>query len=288
VRILPRIVKLRERAIGACKRTSHRRKSQLYCVGTAKSGTHSIAAMFNDSIRSQHEAESAALIRKIGEIASGLISEADVCRYIRGRDRRLKLDIDSSQLNFFLIDYLLDVFRDARFLLTIRDPYSWLDSFINDSLRRQARQDWVKFREFRFKTDQLDHPPEERLLKSLGLFTLDGYLSYWAMHNHKVVTTIPSSRLFIVKTDEISRRAYEIASFAGLPEKCIRVDGLHSFKNPQKFNILDQLDRDYLEAKVREHGGWLMQQFFPEIQSAQDAGIAVRSGIMELRTPLAQ
>ena len=273
MRIRALLEKTKHQATSTYRRMSYRRKARLYCVGTAKSGTHSIDAMFDSTVRSVHEAESGPVIRKILEIAQGQVAEAEVRAYLRERDERLQLDVDSSQLNFFLIDYLLHEFSDARFLLTIRDCYSWLNSFINDSLRRNTSKDWIRLREFRFRADEFEHPPAEQALKARGLYTLDGYLSYWACHNHKVLTTIPADRLFIVRTNEITEKAHEIARFAGLPAHAVRVEASHSFKNPQKFDVLQEIDRAHLEAKVEAHCAPLMVRYFPEIRSVEDAGI---------------
>lgn len=252
---------------------SYKRKTRLYCVGAAKTGTHSIDTMFDDNVKSQHEADDDEVIDKILQITSGDISNVDLREYILQRDKRICLDVDSSQLNFFFLDQLLDEFPDARFLLTIRDCYSWLNSFIDDSLRRQPSGNWIKLREYRFRSDYFTHPVEERALQERGLYTLDGYLSYWAIHNHKVLATIPDDRLLIVRTNDISKRAHDIADFAGLPRDTVRTQHTHAFKNPEKFHVLNEILRDYLEAKVREHCAPLMNKFFPEIKSLNDVKI---------------
>ncbi len=248
------------------------RNAHLYCVGTAKSGTHSIASMFGKDIRSQHEADSKALVRLILDVSEGRVGETELRSYIRDRDKRLNLDVDSSQLNFFILDMLLEEFPTARFLLTIRDCYSWLDSFMNDSLRRNTSRDWVALRNLRFRADFFHHPPEEQLLKEKGLYTLDGYLSYWAHHNGKVLSTVPGERLLIVRTDRISQSASEIAEFAGLPDDTIVLEKSHTFKNPKKYGLLRRMDRHYIEAKARQYCTPLMKQFFPEIESMEDVG----------------
>lgn len=263
---------VKARAISAYTRLSYKRKCRLYCVGAAKTGTHSIDSMFDDTVKSKHEADSEEVISKILEISEGRISDADLLSYIRQRDKRLCLDVDSSQLNFFLLDYLLEEFPDALFLLTIRDCYSWLNSFIDDSLRRNPSGNWIKLREYRFRSSTFSHPLEEKVLKERGLYTLDGYLSYWANHNNKVLSSVPEDRLMIIKTNEITRRAHDIADFAGLPRETVQIQHSHAFKNPEKFHILREIDEAYLEAKVREHCGPLMRKFFPEIQSINDIG----------------
>ena len=264
---------VKTKASSTYMRLSYRRKARVYCVGTAKSGTHSIAEMFDNTVRSGHEPEYREVIQKIFEITEGKMSESAALSYVRARDKRLCLDIDSSQLNFFILGYLLEAFPDARFILTIRDCYSWLDSFINHSLRRNARKEWIALRDYRFQAHTLSHPSEEQALKERGLYTLDGYLSYWAHHNHKVLSSIPQDRLMVLKTKEITQSAQAIAAFTGLPKETILLEKSHAFKNPEKYNVLREIEEAHLEAKVHLHCGDLMSRFFPEIRSARDAKI---------------
>lgn len=254
-------------------RLRHPRRTQLYCVGTAKSGTHSVAAMFDNTVRSQHEPEDEQVIRKILDVAAGRGSAVELRRYVRERDRQLYLEVDSSQLNGFLLEALVAEFKKARFLLTIRDPYSWLDSFINDSLRRETSEGWIMFRDLRFRANVFKHPPEETILKERGLYTLDGYLSYWAMHNQKVLSLVPREQLLVVRTDQITERAHQIAEFAGLPQESIRQEQTHAFKNPTKYRILHEINRDYLEEKVGKHCQPLMTKYFPDLRSLDDAHV---------------
>jgi hypothetical protein len=170
------------------------RRTRLYCIGTAKSGTHSIADMFCHSIRAAHEPQADALVQKILGAASGQISTEQLTHWVRARDKEMALEVDSSQLNFFLMDILLTEFPDALFVLTIRDAYSWLDSFINHVLHFNGMgPDWLRFRDFRFKAGAFTHAAEEPILKEKGLHTLDGYLSYWAMHNENVLARVPAT-----------------------------------------------------------------------------------------------
>lgn len=247
-----------------------RKKTQLYCVGAAKTGTHSVSAMFDKKVRTQHEAEFEEVIAKILELLSGKINEQEIRGYIRKRDRRLRLEIDSSQLNFFLLDYLLCEFPNARFLLTIRDCYSWLDSLINDSLRRNTSENWIKLREVRFGANKFVHYPQEKILLDKGLYTLDGYLSYWSAHNTRVLETVPENNLLVIKTQDISQSVHLIADFANISRNRILKDRTHAFKNPTKYGILKQIDRDFLESKVNQHCLAIMKRFFPEIKSIEN------------------
>jgi hypothetical protein len=247
------------------------RKAHLYGVGTAKSGTSSIATIFGDQLKSAHEPESDRTIDLILSRAAAHIDEDAFCRYVHKRDRRLWLDVDSSQLNVFLLDILVEGFSDAKFILTIRNPYAWLDSFINHQLARGGSEKWIKFRDFRFRPDIYTHSQAEKILEEKQLYTLDGYLSYWAYHNQTVIHTVPRNRLLIVRTDKLSDYVEEIGRFAGLPISMLNQERSHANKAKKKFRLLDRLNQEYLESKVKKHCGELMAQFFPEIQSLDDA-----------------
>lgn len=247
------------------------RNTHLYGIGTAKSGTHSIEAVFGDQLRSAHEPENIKIIDIILDHAAGRIDDTELCHYVLKRDRRLWLDMDSSQLNFFLLDQLVELFSDARFILTIRNPYSWLDSFINHQLAyKDISHKWIQLRDLRFRPDLYTHHAEELILKENGLYTLDGYLSYWAHHNQTVIDTIPENRLLIIRTDKISQHIEEIAAFAGISKSNLKQENSHTFKAKEKFHLLDKLDQEYLEQKVNEHCGDLMLEYFPEIHSKSD------------------
>lgn len=265
--------RIKKNILNTYKQLNYQRQCRLYCIGAAKTGTHSIASMFDHTTRSAHESDDKEIINKIFDILEGKIKKSDVFSYLRERDKKLRLDIDSSQLNFFLLDYLLEEFPESLYLLTIRDCYSWLSSFINHSLSQSANEHWTKLREYRFQADKFSHPPQERILREKRLHTLDGYLSYWANHNNRVLSSVPEHRLMVVKTNEITKRAYEIASFAGLPETVVQLEHSHAYKSPMKFNVLQEIDGEYLEAKVQEHCGELMKRFFPEMTSVNHSNI---------------
>jgi hypothetical protein len=247
------------------RQASHRR-TQLYCIGTAKSGTHSMHELLRTHLRSAHEAESEEVIDMILANAAGRKDDSEVVDYLLRRDRRLSLELDSSHLNIFLLHKLVSLFPAAKFILTIRDPYSWLDSFINHQLTHTASRQWLALRDFRFRPDLYVHQPEEMILKNHGLYTIDGYLSYWGWHNRKAVSVVPEEQLLIVRTDHITERVEEIAAFAGVPSRRLKREKSHSFKAQRKFDLLDKVDRPFLEDKIAEHCGGLVARFFPEFR----------------------
>lgn len=252
-------------------RVFNERKTHIYCVGTAKSGTNSIGTIFGEQLLSSHEPEAAETIKLILDKASGRISDENLCRRLLERDRRLCLDLDSSQLNFFLLDQLLFLFPAAKFILTIRNPYAWLNSFINHSLSRTPTEAWKKIRDLRFRPDLHSYDAAEETLREKGLYTLDGYLSYWAGHNRAVLEKVPSEKLLVVRTEEISKKGNEIAAFAGIPMVGFNNERSHANKARANYGVLDKIEEKYLDCKIREHCSDLMVRFFPDISCKEDA-----------------
>lgn len=238
-------------------------KFKAYCVGMAKTGTVSIHIMFSRNYQSAHEPESRFLIHKIVAFMEGRIDKAELTKYVKHRSLRLRLEMDSSHLNYFLLDILVNEFKEARFILTIRDCYSWLDSLINHQLFRTRAPYWHKLDQYRFKTDQFRHSQPEKVLADNNLYPLDSYFSSWKEHNTKVLTTVPKDRLLVVKTHEISHSIDKIQSFIGIDTPL----SSHIRKNTvkKKFNILSQINKNFIEEKANTHCKELMNKYFPEV-----------------------
>lgn len=247
------------------------RRTQVYCVGTAKSGTHSLCSMFSRNVRAGHEEMAKEFTDVFFRWREGRVGERDLVDWIHARDRDLALEVDSSWLNVLVIDFLVREFPKARFVLAIRNCYSWLNSEFRRVLHRPTQQPHrLKLRKFLHDPKDAAHSSGEKILKDLGLYTVDGYLSHWAAHNGNVLAVVPPERLLIVRTEQIPARAREIAQFAGLPLYSLRLHRTHEFRNPVSRDIIREIDRSFLERKVEEYCRPLMKQFFPQIQSLDD------------------
>ncbi|HKI68741.1 MAG TPA: sulfotransferase, partial [Verrucomicrobiae bacterium] len=248
------------------------RRTQVYCVGSAKSGTHSIRSMFSGNVCAGHEPQALQLIEKFFEWHNRRISDQEMTNWILERDRDLALEVDSSWFNVLIHDFLAREFPGARFVLTIRDCYSWLNSEFKRVLHAPTGlSQRIRLREFLYDRENAVYAPEEQILRETGLFPLDNYLSRWSAHNEAVLNTIAAERLLIVRTDQIRARAYEIADFAGLPRHAVRLQRTHEYRNPVEREIIREIDRSFLEEKIERHCRPLMARFFPEITSLRDA-----------------
>ena len=221
------------------------RRFHAFGVGMAKTGTHSLAAMFRAHYRCAHEPEEYALTRQILDRAAGRSSAAAVERYLVEADRRLKLELNVSLLNYFVLPSLLELFGEARFILTVRPPLEWLDSMINQQLGRPAPPHWRQLRDLRFEVAG-GFPAAERALESRGLYPLEGYLGYWARHNREVVRGVPGDRLLVIETSRLGQSADRLAAFLGVPEVSLDTRGLHAFAAVRRYGVLSQIDPAYL------------------------------------------
>jgi hypothetical protein len=247
------------------------RRTRLYCVGTAKSGTHSIYSMFSRNVRAGHEKGALEFIDTFFQWHERRMSDEKFHAWILARDREMALEVDSSWHHILILDFLAKEFPDARYVLTIRDCYSWLNSEFKRVLHTPSQQsERIKLRKFIYDGERAPHTPEEQVLKEAGLFTVDNYLSRWAAHNEKVQTTIPPERLLVIRTDQIRDRAYEVADFAGLPRYTVRLQRTHEYRNPVQREIIRELDPRFLEQKVEQHCRPLMKRFFPEMKTLAD------------------
>jgi hypothetical protein len=201
------------------------------------------------------------------DASSGAASRSQLAEFVRSRDSQLRLELECSHPVFHLLNVLLGEFDEAKFILTIRDCYSWLDSQLNNELSYIEGKHWHNFGEFKYRGESVQHAKEEQILAQFGLYTLDGYLSAWASHNNKVLTTVPRDRLLVVTTQAIARDIPRLADFLGVPRNHLQSARAHSFKGMRKFGLLSKLDERYLEEKVNKYCRTLMDTYFPDVEN---------------------
>jgi len=246
------------------------RAFQAYCIGTQKSGTHSIAGIFQPLYQAAHEPESDTLIQLL--LSNPPVNQIN--QQLIKRDQHFGLELESSNILSFFVDSLVSEFTKAKFILMIRDCYSWLDSCLNHQLNNTQRTEemaiWWHYRDFCFKPKSFPHAAQEKILAQHNLYTLDGYLSYWQQINQTILATVPPEKLLIVRTHEIEASFEKIAQFLSISVKTLNSSHAHLYRASKKFNLLWQIDRDFLEEKVEFYCRPLMDQYFPEIRYLND------------------
>ncbi len=248
-----------------------------YCIGMPKTGTTSVHAAFSQKYSSAHEPEGGLLFNRLLAYATGKINKSELTRFVKHRDRRLGLEMDSFWISYFFVDILVNEFSDAKFILTIRDCYSWLDSILEQDYyhHRWLKTHYSDFRKLKgiklqdilFGYNEFKHAPEEKILAENGLYTLDGYFRYWKEHNRRVIATVPKERLLIVKTKEINQDIPKIETFLGLTPGTLLTKARENVRHEkQKHNFLSKIDKDFLEEKANFHCKELMDKYFPDVK----------------------
>lgn len=247
----------------------HPRRLNLYGIGTPKSGTHSIRDIFINHFRSVHEPGRNDLLTVLMKYYRHQISRSEVKTYVDHHDRKFWVEVNSSCYNYFILNELLEMYPDAKFILTIRNPFAWLNSWYNHQLYGFPDQ-VLPFFKYLFKTDETPYDPREKALKKMNLPPVCGLLEYWNRHNSDVIRTVPKKNLLIVKTSEITEKTSEIIKFAGYEPNDITPLQTHTFKARKRVNPLKELDKNFLQEKVEQHCGKLLKTLFPEIKRPED------------------
>lgn len=254
------------------------RRFHVYCVGGPKTGTTSLARLFKKNYRAAHEPGIDAVVDVIRRMLDGEMDRRAVQRFLHRHDRKHWLELESSHPLSMFCSELVHLFPEARFILTVRDCYSWLDSMINQHVKSfndpKLPSCWRVMNDIYFGTLGDSFRPEERVLEKLGLYPVEGYLSGWTRHYRRVLEAVPGDRLLVLRTDHLSHEVDRIASFAGVPTASLDLNRKHSHRTRERHHVLDEVDADYLAAMFEKHCGDMMQRLFPEMDR-EDLGLNV-------------
>lgn len=241
-----------------------RRRFHAYSVGGPKTGTTSVGALFTGRFRAAHEPLHAGTTEHVLAALTGSVARDDLARYLRWRDRELFLELESSHLVAAFVDLLVELFPAAKFILTVRDPRSWLASMVNEQMKgRRHRASsaasgpraafFPAFHDIVCKADQFRHGAGEEVLEAHGLYTVAGYLTWWADHNRTVLEAVPADRLLVVRTEALSDEINRMADFVGIRPSDLNVARQHSNRAAAPDDIIRQIDAELIAARVEQH-----------------------------------
>lgn len=251
------------------------RQIHAYCIGAPKTGTHSVAGLFSQHYRSQHEPMIAEML-----FYSTLedLQESDIRAYLRQRDTRLQLDMESNHLLISFVDILVDEFPEAKFLITVRDCYSWLYSMINHHIifnADYASQDpdsedielydwWDHWYHCKVRHPENDYTNADKILSDYGVFPVKDYLHFWNCFYQKLLYSIPQNRRIILKTDQISSSRSRISEFLDIPHE--HLSRTHSYLAKTKYfiDLKDLVKAVYVKECIELCCGELIKQYFPD------------------------
>ena len=243
------------------------RRFQAYCVGLPRSGTHSLGYMFDPHYVGKHEPAKKVTLSHLLRYLSGAYTDSQWKALLRCRDRKLGLEMESSHYLHHTVSILAEMYPEAKFIHTVREPFAWLASEMNQNLITAETPMWRALERARYGRYGFQYAPEEQALAALnGVWPVASYLSYWRDHNELIMKTIPKARLLVLRTHEIKHSIDRIAHFLNVHPETINTSASHSGRNPRKkFDLYAHVDLDFVQEKVDLHCGPLAQQLFDKV-----------------------
>ena len=240
------------------------RRTDISCCGLSKTGTHSMAGLFKAYRAEHHPDRDTRLELAIGSL-QGRLAKGSIERLLRRRDRVLWLEMESSTLAGILIEPLARACPTKRFVLTVRDVYSWCNSWFDHNLNFPKESRFTDLDRVRLQPEAFPSGRHDRPLQDRGFFSLAAYFSLWSRHTRRVLDVLPAERLLVVRTHEILARVTDIADFARVPASSLQPDYGWEFRTERKHGVLAALDPGYVSETAERCSGCLMKRFFAEI-----------------------
>jgi hypothetical protein len=242
-----------------------------FCVGQAKSGTASLAALLAGKHRAAHEPEREQILEMILRESHGEVSENDFRAYLLARDKRLNLEYDIAWANQFLISHLLSAFPDARFMILVRDPFTWLQSICGHLASRDIPRDVRAFLDWWFRPDLYPHTRHDHALQRLGIYSIAAYLNAWNRHVTVCSQLITPSRRLILRTHELGQSHQKLGDFLRIPVGGLDIHNGHMNRGTWPDRLESLVDRSYLVELVSSICHDNMARHFPGVASIEDA-----------------
>jgi hypothetical protein len=236
----------------------------VYGVAVGKSGSTSLARMFGRSYRSAHEVDAGRLLPIAAGILRGDLA-ADGPRVraeVRRRNWRFRLDVDSAPFLNPLTPALVQVFDDARFVLVLRDCFSWLDSHVEWE-RAHPSADLPLFAPYRaalFDYSDDEFTDDDRILQDEGLRPVTAYLRAWAARNEEVLRVVPPDRLLVLRTEDLDDSTARLARFVGVPEESIAT--ARANQNLSRTGVVGRVPRAYVVDCARKLCAAVMESYW--------------------------
>lgn len=226
------------------------RQLRVYCLGAAKTGTTSFAGMFAENYRSEHEPNVPDLTSHVINYHKGKLSAQECKAWLLARDKSLNLDVEASHPLGYMAPLLADIYPEAKFVITYREPLAWLRSRL-DFHKIVQPTDWKVYRDYIWAKGHQGYDAEESILEKNGLYSLDAYLSQYAEQYKILFESLPEERTLVIKTNELNNSKLALANFLDIAESNIEIK--HMNKVDEKLNILDEINGEYVTAKINKH-----------------------------------
>ena len=230
-------------------------------VGLPRTGSTSLYTLFAN-FRAGNEFMERETVARLVQRHRSRLTQVELERYLRRRHAEADLEMDSASFHHLYLHFLVEEYPDARFIMTIRSPYDWANSYI------RMIMGW--HRRFTAAGDPLPEWMEDYGAMLFGTFSwswvasaaavaeraeplTDAFIRHWADANRRTLALLPAGRSLVVHTEALSQSCERIARFAGVaPERL--TDQHHANAHPDPSDLLAGLGRGRVNACARAHG----------------------------------
>jgi hypothetical protein len=239
------------------------RKIQAFCVGAAKTGTTSIAEMFKQHYRAGHEPEYSLMVAMINQHFHHRLTDDEFCQSLKKHEKRVWLDVNSSCFLGYRSDLLYRTFPNAKYILTVREPKSWLKSIFTSNIKYSASIPLqARWHEVFFQPHKFSYTRYDAILRKYNLYPLDSFLNYWVFTNCSVMQAIPDNQLLILDTRQLSHSDQLLSDFLKIAPGSINAKTTHKNKTKEKYDIISLIDANYLQDRIDTHcAEWIPKLF---------------------------
>lgn len=235
------------------------RRFHLVCVGLPRSGACSLFALFRN-FRVASEYAQAETVRALVDRHKGRLSHDALRAYMARRDREGALEMDAASFLHPVVDVLVGLSDETRFVLPFCEPGAWFESCamelqrVYHRHRSRGRRPPVWQRDYgetlfgRFDWQDFATPDTGRTnLRDPAR----RFLTYWARATGRMLDTLPPERTLVLRAQDIDAKRYRLAAFVDQPgNSLIAADRIDTgFAGPRS---PDGIPQDWLARAATE------------------------------------
>ena len=233
--------------------TTPARRFHLVCVGLPRSGVVSLSTLFGN-FRVANEYAEAETIRVLVDNHKGRLSHDALRAYLARRDRESALEMDAASFLHLAGDVLAEQSDDTRFVLPVRDPDAWFESYlgellrVHNRLRERGKSPPAWYRHYgevllgRFDWEEIA-TLQARQARLPGVARR--FLTHWARATGKMLDSLPPERTLVLRTQDLGPMRDRLAGFVDQPADSL-TDRSHSNAGPPGPTPLDGLPDGWL------------------------------------------
>lgn len=213
----------------------------VFCLGLPKTGLEAAKQIFSYNFKVEHNPLQEKFMHVIMKEDIGLIDDFLL------EKSKLNLDVECSSLNAYVLDRVVRLFPDAKFILLVRDCVVWLGYFLKHCIVQQS-EDWKLFWDWLFAPSDMVYVEKEKYLAEANLYPLARYISHWGWYYSTVLDIVPKDKLLVINMININNSTSAIAKFVGVPSTKLKF-GFPDFSNNGN-EILDKMSYEHLLTSI--------------------------------------